>query len=341
VSLLWLALATGCQVDTYALRKDYAGPPALPAEVAARFAYPAPDPAAPEPEFELLGETEAFRHKRARFEVLNPAAGGRTKMTLEVFESRVGEGRRPAVLIMPILAGRYPECAYLGGQFTGAGMHAFFVHREDNLLDPARRGPDMERVLRKSVIACRQALDYMAARPDVDPERLGFIGISLGAILGTSLVAVEPRLKASVFLMGGADLSGIVLESRESPVRWYRNRRMSAEGLEPEDLRREIADSIVSDPEDLAPFVDARRVLLFIAKYDNKVPSRYQWLLWERMGRPDAYACPCGHYTAIFYLDFAREKVLAFYRRAFGLDPAPGPTPESTPAQPVTAAGTR
>jgi formylglycine-generating enzyme required for sulfatase activity/tRNA A-37 threonylcarbamoyl transferase component Bud32 len=48
-----------------------------------------------------------------------------------------------------------------------------------------------------------RALDWMETRKDLDTRRLVFYGVSLGAIDGVPLVAVEERVKAAVFLAGG------------------------------------------------------------------------------------------------------------------------------------------
>jgi dienelactone hydrolase len=50
----------------------------------------------------------------------------------------------------------------------------------------------------RAAIAQRRALDVLAARPEVDRRRLGFVGHSWGAILGAILAGAEPRLAAVV-----------------------------------------------------------------------------------------------------------------------------------------------
>jgi dienelactone hydrolase len=55
----------------------------------------------------------------------------------------------------------------------------------------------------RDVVAIRRAVDLLAKRPDVDPNRIGFVGWSSGSHTGGILAGVEPRLKAIVLMSGG------------------------------------------------------------------------------------------------------------------------------------------
>lgn len=48
-----------------------------------------------------------------------------------------------------------------------------------------------------------RSIDYLETRNDIDSHRLAYYGLSLGAVWGPVLTAVEPRLKASVLVAGG------------------------------------------------------------------------------------------------------------------------------------------
>ena len=48
-----------------------------------------------------------------------------------------------------------------------------------------------------------RAVDYLESRPDVDTSGFGYYSLSLGAFFGPIPVALEPRIKASVFAAGG------------------------------------------------------------------------------------------------------------------------------------------
>lgn len=53
-----------------------------------------------------------------------------------------------------------------------------------------------------------RAIDFLAARPEVDRNRLGFVGISWGAITGITYVAYDPRIKAMASMVGGGNFFG-------------------------------------------------------------------------------------------------------------------------------------
>jgi dienelactone hydrolase len=48
----------------------------------------------------------------------------------------------------------------------------------------------------------RRAIDLLTARPEVDVERLAYVGHSLGALFGGILIGVEARLKTCVLMAG-------------------------------------------------------------------------------------------------------------------------------------------
>ena len=49
----------------------------------------------------------------------------------------------------------------------------------------------------------RRSVDYLETRPDLDTERLGYYGISMGAFFAPIPLALEPRIKTAVLLSGG------------------------------------------------------------------------------------------------------------------------------------------
>jgi eukaryotic-like serine/threonine-protein kinase len=49
----------------------------------------------------------------------------------------------------------------------------------------------------------QRTVDYLQTRSDIAPNRIGYLGRSWGAAMGTIMVATEPRLKLAIFFVGG------------------------------------------------------------------------------------------------------------------------------------------
>ena len=49
----------------------------------------------------------------------------------------------------------------------------------------------------------RQALDWLTKRPEINKERIGLLGYSMGAFQGSILMGVEPRFQAATLCVGG------------------------------------------------------------------------------------------------------------------------------------------
>jgi eukaryotic-like serine/threonine-protein kinase len=62
----------------------------------------------------------------------------------------------------------------------------------------------------------RRAMDYVAERPDLDATGVAYVGVSMGARMAGVLLAVEPRFRAAVLLVGG--LSSLQMRPEADPV---------------------------------------------------------------------------------------------------------------------------
>jgi dienelactone hydrolase len=131
------------------------------------------------------------------------------------YESPKG-GWVPAYLVTPTGEGPFAGIIFL---HPGGGDRGYFLDEAKKL---ATRGAvslllddnfsakgevaDQDRIIR-IIVDLRRAVDFLIARPDVDPHRIGFVGHSYGANLGGVLAGVEHRIAAYVFMSGNARLS--------------------------------------------------------------------------------------------------------------------------------------
>jgi dienelactone hydrolase len=59
---------------------------------------------------------------------------------------------------------------------------------------------------RQGVVDLRRALEVVSAHPEVDGSRAGYVGFSLGAMLGALFCAHDPRIRAAVLAIGGGGM---------------------------------------------------------------------------------------------------------------------------------------
>ena len=62
-------------------------------------------------------------------------------------------------------------------------------------------------LIAQTVFDLRRSIDFLATRPEVDIERIGYYGISLGGVIGTIFCGVDARVKVPVIALAGGNLS--------------------------------------------------------------------------------------------------------------------------------------
>jgi dienelactone hydrolase len=134
-------------------------------------------------------------------------------------------GRRvPATLVVPDGKGPFAGILYqhgmpstrqplIPGAVTYARMGAVvilidapFNRPEHDSAEPVTFTEQDRREQIQLIIDLRRAVDLLLSRPDVDPHRIAYIGISYGGAMGGLLAGVEDRLKGYVLQVGDGGL---------------------------------------------------------------------------------------------------------------------------------------
>ena len=221
--------------------------------------------------------------------------------------------KRPAVIVLHILGADFALSRYLCARLADRGVAALFVklpyYGERRPKGPDKRflSVDMERSMlsmRQGVCDVRRGAAWLAGRPEVDPEKLGVTGVSLGGIVSSVAAAVDPTLNRAAFILAGGDLASILWEMTEGAkyrALWLASGRTFA------DLQ---ATTAPFDPLTYAPRLKGKRVLMIAGRVDEVIPPRSASALWEAAGRPKIVWYDCGHYSAVgFLLPAVRETV--------------------------------
>jgi pimeloyl-ACP methyl ester carboxylesterase len=176
--------------------------------------------------------------------------------------------------------------------------------------------------------------DWPAVADGVDlaGDEVSYFGISLGAILGANLAAIEPDIQRYALNAPGGEFVELIEGSKKLNPRFermLRHRQYERQTREFADLRRRAEAELSSvDPVDVGPhatgepfaFFDARRdrwrcaprreILIQMARDDRVVPNRSTRLLASAMELPIAVYEPLWleHHTALMPLSLAGRR---------------------------------
>ena len=262
----------------------------------------------------LLSREPRSGYSIDRLELSAPADPAKRPIRLDWYRT-ARPGRRPMVILSPILAGNDLCIREFAGFYAARGMQAVIVYRQKEPFSPDRPLKDLEEHFRQTVIEMRQALDWLSTQEEVDPRRIGSFAISLGAILTVILAAVEPRVRCSVFGLPAGHLAEILMTSQDKVIRKRRTAYLEKHGWDEERGLKELQQVIVSEPMRAAGAVDPKRVLVIAGLFDRVLGFRRSLDLWEALGRPSLIVLPTGHYTAYLATPYLKLATYSFLSR--------------------------
>ncbi len=130
-------------------------------------------------------------------------------------------GRHPALVVIHEWWGLVPWVKEQAEKFAAAGYVALAVdlYRGQTATTPElahelSRGLPPDRALRD----LQAAVDYLAGRPDVDPQHIGAVGWCMGGGLALQLAVHEPRLAACIVNYGALVTDPAAIASIRCPV---------------------------------------------------------------------------------------------------------------------------
>lgn len=136
-------------------------------------------------------------------------------------------------------------------------------------------------------------------------KRVGLVGMSSGGFqCGLAANAVEVDYYFPVIT--GAGLGNITWEGKLSQ---HVKRQIMQKGITVEELGKAWA---ISDQHYLAHTCKAKHIKQFISLYDQVIPSRYQWKLWELYNRPEKSLLHCAHAGIFLQLKRITREIASF-----------------------------
>lgn len=163
--------------------------------------------------------------------------------------------------------------------------------------------------VKQTVLDCRRAAAWLAAQPEVNPDKIGLVGTSLGSLIGGVVVAAEPRIKLGCLILGGG---GLVDAFYDHPKAAVITQALRLLGITKEKLAKQIAPA---DPLTYAEHLKGKDLLLIAASRDDVVPPAAMKRLWEASGKPKILWFDATHVGFAIYAFPAMAAVVEHFKK--------------------------
>lgn len=150
----------------------------------------------------------------------------------------------------------------------------------------------------QTVVDLRRAIDFLQSRQEIDGKRIGYIGLSMGGILGGILAGVDERVQAPILVVAGGDW-GYLFANSQHPTAVQLREKHPELFKNPQKIN-DIVGPV--DPVNWVARISPRPLLMINGKDDQivpkecterlfaaaKEPKEILWLDGGHMPQPDA-----------------------------------------------------
>lgn len=143
-----------------------------------------------------------------------------------------------------------------------------------------------------------------------ETHSVGIMGTSVGALHAAIATGIIPRITKALFITGGADITGLIVDSDQEVMRVARQKRNEMFGFRTrDDYYNELKKHIELDPLFYEKNFSGKEISMVIADNDTTVPGPYQRLLQKVTGSKRTIEMSDNHFWAIvktwlFHRDF-------------------------------------
>ena len=233
---------------------------------------------------ELKKETENYKQYRVTYVSVND------QVVPAWLIAPQGQGPFPVVMFMNGKGGNKDDILPFADQLTAEGYALFAAdpqyHGERRRKDRSINGRNifvMVRAIRQTVLDYRRGVDFLATRPEIDPDKILYMGGSMGGIIGAVVCGIETRIRACVLTVAGGPWTEMakknVLDEDAAEMDAFRKEN----DLEWKDIQT-MLDPV--DPVNFIGLISPRPLLMINGKNDILVPVRTSKILYEQAREP-------------------------------------------------------
>ena len=271
------------------------------------------DPAAPL-SAKLTQRKDAEGKPLSLYNLAFAGAGGETVPALVSVPTVRKPGKSPAIILLHGLGGDKNQLQALAMLLNGKGYITVAIDVAGHGDRPKVKGKPigeqdlegMRTIAAQTVQDLRRTVDYLSSREDIDTKRIGFVGVSLGGVLGARFLTEEPRVAAAALWVAGGDWGTLITTSAHPFAKRFRDTGET----DAAKIRAALADV---DPVPAISHAASRPLLFLNGATDDVVPKACSEALFAAAKGPKERAIlPGGHIPNLF--DMA-SRTIAFLEK--------------------------
>lgn len=238
----------------------------------------------------------------------------------------LGESKIPAVVILPPVGGVNFLDEQMAETFCSSKIAAFiitndFAHVEDQASHSLLPVNDHEKAFHRVNAGVKSVMALAADHKNIDADKFGIFGVSLGGILGSFAMSTLPEISAGYFVVAGGDVPNILALSSQEKIATIRKKRMKEKNFtSPEEYEDYLRQHMKLDPLDFGRTMPPETIGMVIAQKDKSVPTANQITMHEAFGQPEAEFYKLDHVdTVIATLLYGseRRRIAKFFNERF------------------------
>lgn len=219
-------------------------------------------------------------------------------ITYSIYYDSAHDQRVPAQLTVPKGDGPFPVIIFMHGHgmkkdlgamgdvLLGQKKYAMFSIDVQYRNERSRSGHDIisqyiyssRDAFIQTVIDNMRGIDYLETLDNIDTNRIGVMGLSMGTFIGSVLFSRDDRIRVGAFGVGGGNWQKVGEKSFFGPL--Y---ALKQSGRSIEEIFKAFA---VVDPLNHAYLTQGRPVLMVNGRLDELVPAEAALALYEGFGEP-------------------------------------------------------
>jgi pimeloyl-ACP methyl ester carboxylesterase len=227
------------------------------------------------------------------------------RVAMEWYHARDPEGawvKAPAVVVIHESGSGMDVGRSIAFALSRTGVHAFLLQLPGYGERRGDKDLKVDRFLsfcRQGIADARRAKDAVSVLPQVDAERVGLQGTSLGGFIGATSAALDGAYDCVFLMLAGGQLYEVLQNGKRDAANI--RQRLEEAGLSGDPLREGL---YTFEPNRLAHRLSPQSTWLFSGKHDTVVPLRYAESLASHIGLDHKHhvILPSNHYSGILHL---------------------------------------